>query len=495
MPEDVPTIIEALIELLLVIFVVGVVAQRIRLPYTVLLVLVGLLGFQPGFHHIHLTPDLILTVLLPVLLFEGAYNVSVTGLRRTLLPITLLAVPGVFLGTAITGVIVHLVIGLAWPQALLFGALISSTDPIAVVSLFKELGVPRRLSLIVEGESLFNDGAAITLFQILLAGLLTGSFNIGAGILQFLLTVAGALVIGVVIGYGGSFLLRIVDSPQIQIMVTLIAAYGSYLVAEHFNVSGAIAVVLTALFFGNYGSTRGLNPRGVYAISVNWEFLGFIANSLIFLLIGIEMDPLTLLRSWWYILIAFLATLVARAFVVYLLPPWLRGKQRVPHSYRPVMLWGGLRGAVSLALVLSLPFTLHNTQVFPDRNLLQVMTFGVVAASLVLQGVTMRPLIRWLGLAEEKDPQAQAESARARLLAVEGAMLMLSRAHDRSDISNLEYERLSRSYQVEHDQLEEQMRHFEELAADAEEDDANDAGDTSDAGRTDKPQEASGQAT
>src|SRR6185437_2451173 len=265
------TTVEAFLVLLLIVFVVAALVQRVRLPYTVALVVVGFLGLQPSFVHISLTPDLILLVFLPTLLFEGAYNVPTKRLWQNALPITLLAVPGVLLSMLVTGAIIHLALGLPWEIAFLFGALIASTDPIAVVSLFRSLGAPRRLRLLVEGESLFNDGAAITIFQIVLAAIVTGAFSVAGGVGRFLLTVAGALLIGGVVGYVGSRLLRTIDSAQIQITATVVAAYGAYLLAETFTFSGAIAVVVTALFFGNYGASRGLSPSSVHALSATWE--------------------------------------------------------------------------------------------------------------------------------------------------------------------------------------------------------------------------------
>lgn len=471
MAGDLHATVETMLVLLLVMFVVAVIVQRIRLPYTIALVLAGLFGFQSGFRHISLTPDLILTVFLPILLFEGAYNVPARRLWRNIVPVTLLAAPGVLLCMLITAAIVHAVMGLPWTIAVLFGALITSTDPIAVVSLFRDLGVPRRLALLVEGESLFNDGASITLFQIVLAIIMTGEFSVGASVVRFLVTVVGALVVGSLIGYGGSYVLRVTDNPQLQLLVTVISAYGSYLLAENLTFSGAIAVVLVGLFFGNYGATAGLSPRSIYALSTTWEFVGFVANSFIFLLIGIELVPYVLVRNWWPILVAFLATLIGRGVVVYLVVPLLREETKIPFTFGPVLVWGGLRGAVSLALALSVPFTLPGGQAFPYREQLQLMAFGVVAASLVLQGLTMKPLIHALGLRGEGASQDAVALVQARLLATGGALLALEREHERGEISGLQYERLSRSYQQEHTNLEQQLQAIQE-AEDAAEVDA-----------------------
>ncbi|HEX6796265.1 MAG TPA: cation:proton antiporter [Ktedonobacterales bacterium] len=477
MPDALHTTVETFLVLLLIVFVVAALVQRIRLPYTIALVAVGFLGLRPSYLPAYLTPDLILLVFLPVLLFEGAYNVPAARLWQNVVPITLLAVPGVLIGTAVTGAIVHATLGLPWGVALLFGALISSTDPIAVVSLFRQLGAPRRLALLVEGESLFNDGAAITLFQIILVVVMTGALGIAGGVARFVITVAGALVVGGVVGYGGSRLLRAIDNAQIQITATVVAAYGAYLLAETLTFSGAIAVVVTALFFGNYGSARGLSPRSVHALGATWEFFGFVANSLIFLLIGIALDPLTIAGHWWVIGVAFVAALAGRAVVVYLLMPLLRGARKIPGTYLPVLLWGGLRGAVSLALVLSIPLALPNGQAFPDRELLQVMAFGVVGASLLLQGLTMAPLLRRLGLRTAKaraegspegaeSAESEVELLRARLAAVEGALLALSHEHDRGEVGALQYARLSGAYQAEHAQLQAQLRHIEDAERD-----------------------------
>ncbi len=464
MPDTLHTTVETFLVLLLIVFVVAVLVQRIRLPYTVALVAIGLLTLRPDYLHVTLTPDLILLVFLPVLLFEGAYNVPARRLLDNVLPITLLAVPGVLLGTLVTGAIVHAILGLDWGVAFLFGALISSTDPIAVVSLFRELGAPRRLTLLVEGESLFNDGTAITIFQIVLVAILTGDFGLAGGVARFITTVAGALVVGGIVGFVGSRLLRALDSAQIQITATVVAAYGAYLLAETLSFSGAIAVVVTALFFGNYGSARGLSPRSVIALSGTWEFLAFVANSLVFLLIGITLDPLEIVRNWWIITAAFLATLIGRTVAVYLILPLLRGAQAIPGRYMPVVLWGGLRGGVSLALALSIPFTLPGGQPFPARATLQIIAFGVVGASLLLQGLTMAPLIRRLGLMGQKangDAEGEIDLLRARIAAVEGALLTLSLSHERGEIGLLQYERLSSAYQAEHTQFTQQLASLE----------------------------------
>jgi CPA1 family monovalent cation:H+ antiporter len=399
MPEGTNISAESLVELLLVVLVVAVIVKRVRVPYTVALVLAGLvLGLLPHLSGVVLTPELILLVFLPILLFEGSYNLEAHRLRRNLAPVVLLAVPGVLLGAGATAALVHWALGLQWQVALLFGALVSATDPIAVLALFRELGAPRRLATIVEGESLFNDGTAFVLFTILLAAITEGGFSLADGLEAFAREVAGALVLGSAIGFGGSLLLRVVDDYLLEITATFVAAYAAFLLAERFHFSQVIAVVMAGLFFGNYGSATAMSERTNYAVSVTWEFAGFLANSLIFLLIGLAIEPGTLNDTWWVVLIAFGASLAGRALSVYTLSPLLRGDMSLPLPFRHVLLWGGLRGALSLALVLSLPLTLADGSPFPNRSLLQAMTFGVVGASLLLQGLTMGPFLRRLGL-------------------------------------------------------------------------------------------------
>jgi CPA1 family monovalent cation:H+ antiporter len=462
MEDTLQSTIELALILLLVIFAVAVLVQRIKLPYTIALLLVGLLGFQRGFHDIHLTPDLILLLFLPVLLFEGAYHVRARRLWENALPIGLLAIPGVLITAAVTGAIVHFALELDWPIALLFGALIAPTDPIAVISLFRSVGAPRRLTLIVEGESLFNDGASIVLFQVILAVIVTGTVDPFSSGSRFLITLAGGFGVGALVGYAGSRLMRAVDNPQAQVIATVVAAYGSFLLADVLSLSGAIAVVVAGLTFGNYGATSGVSPRTVFALGVTWDFLGFVANSLIFLLIGIELDPPTLAQNWWLIIVAFLATLAGRLVTVYALLPWLRGRQTLPWQYPPALLWGGLRGAVSLALALSLPLTLASGAPFPERNVLQTVAFGVVGASLLLQGLTMGRVVRALKLAESAPAQANVDLARSRLHAIEGALLVLARERDQGEIGGLEYERLSNAYEREYAELRQQVESAED---------------------------------
>lgn len=398
-------IVELLLLLLLAISGVALLTSRWRIPYTIALVFAG---FAIDLFHVPikevvgnaqlLTPEVIFVLFLPALLFESSLNIEIKQLRENFWPILLLAVVGVAVATAITGFAVHQFLGLPVLTALLFGALISATDPIAVIAIFRDLGVNKRLGVIVEGESLFNDGTAAVAFQLILAGILTNKFDAFLGFRQFLIVAIGGLLIGFLIGYAASKITAYVDEPRIEITLTTIVAYGSYLFAEHIHVSGVIATVVAGLTVGNYGALTGMSPRTRVSVWSFWEYVAFLINSLVFLLIGIEVHVAEILASWWIILLAVGAVLLGRILVVYLLSP-ISGRlgEPIPARWNPVLIWGGLHGSVSIALALSLP------QDFPHRSTLLTLCFGVVAFSIVVQGLTMKPLLAWLGVVEAHD--------------------------------------------------------------------------------------------
>ena len=287
--------VEFLMWLLIAASVIAVIAIRSRIPYTVALVLGGLalgslrLPILESIYQAHrpdwLMPEVILIFFLPTLLFEGSLKINLRQLIDNLFPILVLATLGVVIATLIAGFLVYWLVGLPLLMALLFGAIISATDPIAVLSITKEMGVSKRLSLLLEGESLFNDGTAVVLFQILLAGVITGNFSLATGVGRFLQSVLGGAMIGLVLGYLVSKVTSRIDEPQIEITLTTILAYSSYLLAHHFHVSGVIATVVAGLIVGNLG-TKGMSPRTRVALWSFWEYGSFVINSILFLLIG-----------------------------------------------------------------------------------------------------------------------------------------------------------------------------------------------------------------
>ena len=416
--------------MLVAVAVVALVTRRIRLPYTVALVVAGLIiALVPGTPTIELTPDLIVAVFLPTLVFEAAYNLHFAHLRENLRPITILAIPGVLLTATTVAVFVHFVGGFDWPVAFLFGAIMSATDPVSVVAVFKQLGAPVRLRTILEGESLLNDGTAIVVFNLILGIILAGTFDPGASLIQFGVVVVGGLLIGLILGYAFSFVLSQIDDYLIETVLTIVLAYGTYFLAELLHVSGIIAIVAAGLLVGNYGQRVAFSPTSRIGVGLSWELFGFLANSLIFLFVGLQIRSAHFENALPIVAVAIAAVLLSRGLVVALTSGLIRAlrlDRPLPVSWQTVLVWGGLRGALSLALALSIPLTLGGTRgAFPERETILVMTFGVILFSLLVQGLTMQPLLKRLRLFREGGDLAEYESTQARLRAINAALNLL----------------------------------------------------------------------
>ena len=316
-----------------------------------------------------------------------------------------------------------------------------------------------RLSVILEGESLFNDGTAIVLFRIVLGIIVADAlhnalFTFG----QFFIVVLGAIALGAVIGYVVSALISRVNDYLVETTVTLVVAYGTYLLAEQIGVSGVIAVVVAALVLGNHGR-RSMSPTTREAVSSTWEFFGFLANSLIFLLIGLELD---IAKSWQYIgptLVAIAIVLVVRVIVVALSSGVLRYIHRpLPYRWQTVLVWGGLRGSIALALALSIPATLGGAQPFPDRDLILVMTFGVILFSLLVQGLTVEPLLKRLGLIGRQATQDEYEIISARKGMLSAAIQEIDKLERTGGILGDAARRLKEEYAQRIEQLDDSLR-------------------------------------
>lgn len=424
--------VEFLLLLMILASAIAVAALRLRIPYTVALVIAGLIlgsvhisilqnlyqGQAPNW----LAPHVILMLFLPGLLFEGSARISIRRLRRNLVPILILANLGVLIATAFTGLALHWAMGLPLMLGLLFGAIISATDPVSVLAIFRELSVDKRLALLVEGESLMNDGTAFALFQVLLAGVVTGQLHPGAGAVEFFESVFGGAGIGLGLGYLMSFITMQIDDPQIEITLTTILAYGSYVLADHLHVSGVLATVAAGITVGNVGAKLGMSARTQMALWAFWDYFAFAINSIVFLLIGVEVRVGELLHRWPAILLAVGTVLAGRAVAVYGLVPLSNVMSRtIPLRWRHALVWGGLHGALSLALALSLDRN------FPHRDDILAFTVGVVTFSIVVQGLTMKPLMRLLGVAATPETEHAAErveqnSVRVQLVELEQMM-------------------------------------------------------------------------
>jgi CPA1 family monovalent cation:H+ antiporter len=436
--------IEIAIGLLLIASLVGIVTDRLRVPYTTGLVLIGLVLAFFGQQDINVSPQLFLGLLVPPLIYEAAFQVKAKDLLRDLAPILSLAIPGVLLTTFLVGGVLYWGTSFSLVTALLFGSLIAATDPVAVVALFRSLGVPKRLQLLIEGESLFNDGTAIVLFNLMVAVSITGYFNLTDSILNFFLVSGGGLIIGLVLGLLISLAISMIDNPLIETTLTSVLAFGSYLVAEQFHVSGVLAVVAAGVVSGNLGPSRMSPTTRILAFSF-WEYAAFLANSFVFLLIGLQIDLNILITDWNAILWAILAVLVARAASIYGLS-WIGSG--VPMRYKHILYWGGLRGAISLALALSLPASLGD-----QRAVIQSMAFGVVLFTLLVQGSTMKPLINRMGLIERSESQSEYEKLNARSVMSKTAYKQLETMHNDGLLSHHVWKLLSKPIENHVDRL------------------------------------------
>jgi CPA1 family monovalent cation:H+ antiporter len=367
----------------------ALLVRYVAVPYTVALVSVGLLLGLLGVHSsIHLDRDLIVNGFLPLLLFEATLPVDFRALRQALPGIVVLAVPGVILSTLLVGALLHRAIGVPLAAAALFGALISATDPVAVLALFRELRLPKALTMLVEGESVLNDGTALVLFSLLLPAAAGGTFNLGSVGIQFVFVVLGGLVIGAAAGAAGAVVVKLTQDHLVELGLSVLLAYGSFLIAQALGVSGVVACVTSGLVFTSR-SERILSSTAQELLRDVWEFGAFLANSLLFLLIGLLVSVPDLAKSVTAIGWAILAAVLARVVVVYGLSVLLRlAGRRLPAAHQHLVFWSGLRGALAIALVLSLP------QVFPSRDLFLHLTVGVVLFTLLVQGLTIRPLMR-----------------------------------------------------------------------------------------------------
>ena len=394
-----------------------------KIPYTLLLVIVGLGLAFVDVRLVNLSPQLILLIFLPPLVFEAAWNLEWSHLKRDLVPINLYAILGVVISIAGVALALNQLAGITMATALLVGASVSATDPVSVIALFRELGVEKRLSTLMEGESLFNDGIAVVAFGFLV-GLSFGGdqFSLPILVARFFSFVGIAVGVGSLIGFGISFLTQRFDLPMVEQSSTLVAAYGSYIIAENLGGSGVIAVVITGLILGNFGSRIGMNPRTRLIVTEFWNFLAFFVNSIVFLLIGDQIRFATVIDNLWPIAVLIGAVILTRAIAIFGLgglSNWV-AKSEIPLPEQLVLWWGGLRGSVSIALALSLALAL------PEREEAIALVFGVVLFTLLVQGLTTKPLLDKLGLLGKQALRQEYREAIARRTALNRVLTQLS---------------------------------------------------------------------
>jgi CPA1 family monovalent cation:H+ antiporter len=378
--------------LLLISALVAMLTRRLRLPYTVGLVLAGMALYVLQIHiRWHLSKDLIFYVFLPPLVFEAALFINWKNFKKDLPVIAVLASAGVMFAAVVTAVGMHYALDWDWGSATIFGVLISATDPVSVIATFKQAKVEGRLRLLIEAESLLNDGTAAVAFVTVLT-ILTGNhqdFITIAG--NLLLTILGGITVGAATGFSLMFLAGRTPDYLVEMTFTALAAYGSFFIAEHFHTSGVLAALTAGLVVGNFRSSSAITRAGRQALGPFWEFAAFIANSIIFLLIGAQEAQQHFKGIALPLLVAVAMVTLGRAVAVYPVCALFIGSRfAVTYPHQHILFWGGLRGALALALALALPYEM------PNHDAIVTVTFAVVAFSVFVQGLTIPLLLRKL---------------------------------------------------------------------------------------------------
>ena len=392
MPQlDVEGTVRSLAWMLLGASLLGMLTWRLGVPYAVALVLGGLVVEETHLLDLpQLEPSVLLFVLLPPLLFDAAFRIDERELRSVARPVLFLAVPGTIATAGIVGLVLVLTLKLSVPVALVFGSIVAATDPVAVVGVFRSVGAPTRLAVIAEGESLINDGVAITLYTATVGLAVAGNLDVVGALGVFLRQVVGGVLIGAIMAVAFSRLTAVVDDHLIEMTLSSALAYGSYLTAQSVDTSGALACVAAGLIHGSYGRNVGMSNRTRRLLDDLWEYFGFVGNAVVFLLVGFSANLASLLASGGAVLISIVIVFASRVLVVAGPPLLLRLSRRVQavtsRGERAILIWGGLRGALTITLALALPAG------FPERRLLLAMAFGVVLFTLLVQGLTL-PLV------------------------------------------------------------------------------------------------------
>lgn len=436
-------LVPILIILLLIATTVALLSRRLGIPYVTGLVLAGLPINELLSRRVGLDPYLVLNLFLPILIFEAGINTDVSRLRNTFKPIALLAGPGAILASAIIAVLLKFGLGLAWIPALLLGVILANTDTVSMIAVFNDIPVPARLSTIVEGETLFNDAAALVSFNLILKVYSTGSLSFLAGIQELLFVAIGGSLVGLVLGYLSIPIFSRLNDPLSSLLLTVAVALGTFQAGQFIGVSGAVAVVVAGLIFGNLGLSRTNSAGDRLTLLSFWEYASFGVNSFIFLLIGIEINPATLFNILPAVLLAVLAYQAGRILTVYPLLAGLRWFDRpIPLRWQHLLFIGNIKGSLSMALALSLPTNL------PGREYLIALVYGCVLVSLVAQGLSLPWLVKRLKLAKFSENRQQVEELQAQLITGKAAQEELDSLLKSGVLPKAVYEEMRASYQV-----------------------------------------------
>ncbi len=444
----------ALLAILAAVALLLVAAERTSIPYPILLVVGGLgLGFIPGIPEFQLPPDLVLVAVLPPLLYGAAFFTSLRDLRENAFAITLLAIGLVLCTMVIVAVVAHeLIPGLGWGSAFVLGAVVSPTDPTAATAIAERLGLPRRLVALIEGESLVNDGTALVAYKFAVIAVVSGTFSFGEAAGSFAFNVVGGIGVGLGVGFLVRQLRRRVTDPALAITLSLASGYFAYLPAIALDVSGVLAAVTIGVYMGWYTPELTTWQTRLQGLAV-WEITFFVLNALLFVLIGLQLPAIldalggySPARLVGYAAVVSLAVVAARFLWVipgtYLTARVRRMKRPIQNPGRASIIlgWAGMRGAVSLAAALALPLTTDAGDAFPNRDLIIFLTFGVILASLVIQGLSFPTLLKLVGL--EDEGRVEKEENKARIYATEAALARLEELADEDWVRDDTLERI-----------------------------------------------------
>ena len=408
----------------------AILANTIRVPYPITLVVGGVaIGFIPGMPSVELDPDLVLLIFLPPLLYGAAFFTSLRDLRANARPIALLSIGVVFATMFAVAFVAHEVIGLGWAESFVLGAIVSPTDAVAPAEIMRRVGAPRRLLTIVEGENLTNDWTALVLWRVAVAAVVTGSFSLVEASWRFVLSGLGGLAVGLAAGWVIRQVRSRIDDPPTEITISILSGYAAYLPAEQLGFSGVIAAVTVGIYMGWHTPELTTALMRIQGTSV-WEILTFLLNALLFLLVGLQLpgvlDDVSGYAAaeliGWGLLVSFVVVGVRLAWgftVPYLLRAIDRREsaraRRSSARERLVISWAGMRGSVSLAAALAVPLTVDGGAPFPNRELIILLAFAVILVTLVGQGLTLGPLINWLGVRDDGEEEREEVLARLRL--------------------------------------------------------------------------------
>ncbi|BAY65103.1 sodium/hydrogen exchanger [Calothrix brevissima NIES-22] len=441
---NVAELVTVSIILLLVATVVALLSRWLRVSYVAGLVLAGLAITELLPQRIGLNDSLILNLFLPILVFEAAINTDISRLRTTVKPIALLAGPGIIISSGVTAAILKWELGLNWIAALLAGVILAITDTVSVIAVFKEVQVPSRLSTIVEGESLFNDGVALVLFSLIVKVNTAGSISFLAGMQELFVVIIGGTLVGLAVGYLSTGLFVRADEPLSSILLTVAVALGAFQLGQSFSVSGVVAVVVAGLIVGSVGISGKVSASTRLTLLSFWESIAFGVNSFIFLLIGIEINLITLWQTLPAVLLAIAAYQIARIVSVYPLLAIVRWFDRpIPWRWQHVLFFGNIKGSLSMALALSIPASI------PGREQLIAIVFGTVLLSVVGQGVSLPWLVKRLQLSQVSATRQQVEELQAQLITAKAAQDELDTLLKTGVLPKAVYEEMRSGYQVQ----------------------------------------------